>query len=126
MTIEEIEVLVRRAQTADGGRFEHRSSGARLMLRKNDRGETEAPTASTPSLALTAPAAGVFLARHPSSAPGAFSPSSLSSGAIAGYLQVGPCLRPVTAARDCVVVRTLAEDGALVGFGTPLFLLAAD
>ncbi|NKL04955.1 acetyl-CoA carboxylase [Rhizobium leguminosarum bv. viciae] len=92
-------------------------SGARI-------GSTEAtPRAPGSSMAVVkAPMAGRFCVEHPaaSAAPQDL-PRSVSDADIVGFVGVGHILLPLRAGGSGVLTRQLAEPGALVGFGDPLF-----
>jgi biotin carboxyl carrier protein len=71
---------------------------------------------------VTAPAVGVFLAAHPMRPAAFVRPGEpVRGGNILGLLRIGRVYLPVATAQAGVVVRTLAEPGTLVDFGTPLF-----
>ncbi|MDX3926565.1 MAG: acetyl-CoA carboxylase [Shinella sp.] len=73
---------------------------------------------------LASPSFGSLLLRHPASATDAPAlPRKANKGDIVAYLAIGPLLRPVIAERDCVLRRILVPEGAMVGFGEPLFEL---
>lgn len=71
---------------------------------------------------VKAPLAGHFCAEHPAAAvtPQTL-PRSVSEADILGFVRVGHVLLPLRAGRSGVLTRLLAEPGALVGFGDPLF-----
>jgi acetyl-CoA carboxylase biotin carboxyl carrier protein len=72
--------------------------------------------------AVRAPSVGVFLLRHPGrTGPLAGAGQRVSTGQPIGLLQVGALLLSVAAPSDGVVRAVRANDGAMVGFGTPLF-----
>lgn len=80
-----------------------------------------APVAAT----LRAPCAGVFRIGHPANPAAPAGERAVVAGEVVGFLQIGPCLRPVlSTARAGTAGRigpALVADGALVGYGTPLF-----
>ncbi|MGR4842974.1 acetyl-CoA carboxylase biotin carboxyl carrier protein [Rhizobium sp. LARHSG275] len=92
-------------------------SGARI-------GSTEAtpPAPGSAAAVVKAPMAGRFCVEHPaaSAAPQDL-PRSVSDADIVGFVGVGHILLPLRAGRSGVLIRLLAEPGALVGFGDPLF-----
>ncbi|WP_017968724.1 acetyl-CoA carboxylase biotin carboxyl carrier protein [Rhizobium leguminosarum] len=92
-------------------------SGARI-------GSTEAtpPAPGSAAAVVKAPMAGRFCVEHPaaSAAPQDL-PRSVSDADIVGFVGVGHILLPLCAGRSGVLTRLLAEPGALVGFGDPLF-----
>lgn len=87
----------------------------------------EQPVGPAPRLpeTITAPHIGVFLPEHPSSTRGTALPRLVRRGETIGYLKAGALLRPVVAPSDGVLSRQLAPEGALAGYGTPLFELHA-
>ncbi|PDS76660.1 acetyl-CoA carboxylase [Rhizobium sp. L43] len=71
---------------------------------------------------VKAPVAGHFCAEHPAvPAVSGNLPRSVSDADILGFVRVGHVLLPLRAGRSGVLTRLLAEPGALVGFGDPLF-----
>jgi biotin carboxyl carrier protein len=74
------------------------------------------------SAVVKAPMAGRFCVEHPadSAAPQKL-PRSVSDADIVGFIGVGHILLPLRAGRSGVLTRLLAEPGAPVGFGDPLF-----
>ncbi len=73
------------------------------------------------SAVVKAPMAGRFCLDHPASAVPQKLPRSLSDADIVGFVGVGHILLPLRAGRSGILTRLLAEPGALVGFGDPLF-----
>ncbi|PDS32189.1 acetyl-CoA carboxylase biotin carboxyl carrier protein [Rhizobium phaseoli] len=71
---------------------------------------------------VKAPLAGHFCAEHPAAAvtPQTL-PRFVSDADILGFIRVGHVLLPLRAGHSGVLTRLLAEPGALVGFGDPLF-----
>jgi hypothetical protein len=65
--------------------------------------------------------AGRFCLDHPASTVPQKLPRSVSDADIVGFVGVGHILLPFRAGRSGVLIRLLAEPGALVGFGDPLF-----
>jgi biotin carboxyl carrier protein len=65
--------------------------------------------------------AGRFHVEHPASAAPQDLPRSVSEADIVGFVGVGHILLPLRASRSGVLTRLLAEPGAPVGFGDPLF-----
>ncbi|WP_250517827.1 biotin/lipoyl-containing protein [Caballeronia sp. INDeC2] len=103
---------------------------ARLTL---DRPTTRVPAvnASAPSLEQPEPMqikachAGRFLRTHPDRAAAlAEAGANVRAGDIVAILQVAELCLPIAAPADGVVVGWLVEEGALVGFGSPLATLA--
>ncbi|NEJ87483.1 acetyl-CoA carboxylase [Rhizobium leguminosarum] len=72
------------------------------------------------STVVKAPMAGRFCLDHPAAVPQKL-PRSVSDADIVGLVGVGHILLPLRAGRSGVLTRLLAEPGALVGFGDPLF-----
>ncbi|MDC7745261.1 acetyl-CoA carboxylase [Rhizobium binxianense] len=74
------------------------------------------------SAVVKAPVAGHFCAAYPAApAVSGNLPRSVSDVDILGFVRVGHVLLPLCAGRSGVLTRLLAEPGALVGFGDPLF-----
>ncbi|NKK47005.1 acetyl-CoA carboxylase biotin carboxyl carrier protein [Rhizobium leguminosarum] len=73
------------------------------------------------SVVVKAPMAGRFHVEHPASAAPQDLPRSVSEADIVGFVGVGHILLPLRASRSGVLTRLLAEPGAPVGFGDPLF-----
>lgn len=130
MTLDEISRLVAVADRQGLADLTVSVGGCMLTLR---RGEPESlaeaapplpalPAIARPAATLPAPAAGFFRASHPSApAAGPAGDRAVTEGEIVAFLQVGPCLRPVTAPGPGRVGPALVADGNLVGFGTALF-----
>ncbi|MBY5542084.1 acetyl-CoA carboxylase [Rhizobium leguminosarum] len=79
------------------------------------------PAPGSASAVVRAPMAGRFCLEHPISATPQNLPRSVSDLDIVGFVGVGHILLPLRAGRSGVLTRLLAEPGALVGFGDPLF-----
>ncbi|EJC71473.1 hypothetical protein Rleg5DRAFT_7335 [Rhizobium leguminosarum bv. viciae WSM1455] len=79
-------------------------------------------TPGSASAVVKAPMAGRFCVEHPATyaAPQNL-PRSVSDADIVGFVGVGHILLPLRAGHSGVLTRLLAEPGALVGFGDPLF-----
>jgi biotin carboxyl carrier protein len=78
-----------------------------------------APSSAT--AVVKAPMAGRFYVEYPGSATLQTLPGSVSDADVVGFVGVGHVLLPLRASRSGVLIRLLAEPGALVGFGDPLF-----
>ncbi|MBA1344333.1 acetyl-CoA carboxylase (plasmid) [Rhizobium indicum] len=78
-------------------------------------------TPGSASAVVKAPMAGRFCVEHPTSAAPQNLPRSVSDADIVGIVGVGHILLPLRAGRSGILTRLLAEPGALVGFGDPLF-----
>ena len=77
-----------------------------------------------PGTVVTAPCPGIFLLRHPlRTEPLAVPGQEVALGAVLGLLRAGPLLLQVTAPEAGTLLAVEAADGALVGYGTPLFRL---
>jgi acetyl-CoA carboxylase biotin carboxyl carrier protein len=75
---------------------------------------------------VAAASPGTFRDRHPlHGTPLASEGQAVKAGDIIGLVEAGGVFVPVTARADGTIVRRLAEPGTLVGFGTPLWELAA-
>ncbi|ANM19498.1 hypothetical protein AMK06_PA00251 (plasmid) [Rhizobium sp. N541] len=87
-------------------------------------GSSEAtPRASGSALVVVkAPLAGYFCAEHPAAALTPQNlPRSISDADVLGFVRVAHVLLPLRAGDSGVLTRLLAEPGALVSFGDPLF-----
>jgi acetyl-CoA carboxylase biotin carboxyl carrier protein len=110
------EGALRLERSADGG-----------VTRTRDLEERTAGVASRDNAVVRAALAGTFLTAHPLRAePLAPAGDRVVAGQTLGLIRIGDLLAPVCAPADGVVDALLAEDGALVGFGDPLFALAQD
>ncbi len=70
---------------------------------------------------IRATAAGIFQRCHPQQdAPPALPGDRVAAGQAVAFLQVGALLLPVTAPAPGQLGRLLAEDGTLIGYGTPV------
>ncbi|RVA91210.1 biotin attachment protein, partial [Mesorhizobium sp. M7A.F.Ca.CA.004.01.1.1] len=82
----------------------------------------EAPKAETAFKGVRAPGVGVFRLDHPTTGrPIAEPGQTVRKGETVGVLQVGQCLKAIVAPADGVLGAALIEDGAVVGYGTPLY-----
>ncbi|RFB81987.1 acetyl-CoA carboxylase [Rhizobium leguminosarum bv. trifolii] len=87
-------------------------------------GSSEAtPRASgSAPVVVKAPLAGYFCAEHPAAALTPQNlPRSVSDADVLGFVSLGHVLLPLRAGQSGVLTRLLAEPGALVSFGDPLF-----
>ncbi|MGP2492149.1 acetyl-CoA carboxylase biotin carboxyl carrier protein [Mesorhizobium sp. PUT5] len=128
MTLEEIERLAASCAAAGIGEIELAQAGFSLRLRMGPvAGETpvvEAPKVEAVFKGVRAPGVGVFRLDHPTTGRPVAEPGrNVRKGQTVGVLQVGPCLKAVVAPADGVLGAALAEDGAVVGYGTPLYAL---
>jgi acetyl-CoA carboxylase biotin carboxyl carrier protein len=104
--------------------LEVRQGAARLRIVASDAA-TGAPAVSAPSITATAPAPGRLAWCHPATRDAPLEVgAAVSAGAIVAYLVAGELVLPVTAPADGTITARLGEDGALVGFGTPILALA--
>jgi acetyl-CoA carboxylase biotin carboxyl carrier protein len=130
MTVDEIERLAACCAAAGIGEIELAEAGFALRLRMEplaSRSAASMPEALKVEPALRvvrAPCVGVFRCAHPATGrPVAGTGQTVHEGETVGVLQVGPLLRGVTAPADGVLGAALAEDGAVVGYGAPLYTL---
>ena len=73
---------------------------------------------------ITADGVGVFRSHHPTSSERfVMEGVSVRQGQIVAFLQIGPCLRPVTAPREGVIGACIGPEDTVVGYGSPLFVL---
>ena len=98
-----------------------------IRLRRDDaprpspRAAAEPPMRARPPGLVAAPCPGVFRTAHPAQdGPLAQAGRHVAAGEAVGLVQVGPLLVHVAAPIGGVVGEVLAEDGATVGYGTPL------
>lgn len=128
MTIEEIERLAAWCASAGIGEIEVSEAGFSLRLHMQSvvasTPPVEAPKAETVFKGVRAPGVGVFRLDHPTTGrPIAEPGQTVRKGETVGVLQVGPCLKAIVAPADGVLGAALIEDGAVVGYGTPLYEL---
>lgn len=128
MTADEIERLAAWCAAAGVGEIELAEAGFSLCLRVQSAGPapraaSEAPQAEVPKT-VRAPGVGVFRLVHPTTGhPVVERGQQVRKGETVGVLQVGLCLKGVVAPADGALGVALAEDGAVVGYGTPLYEL---
>ena len=85
-------------------------------------GTGDGPLAEDETVAMPSPGFGIFLHAHPlHETPLVRAGDSVAAGQVLGFLKIGPLLVPVPAPHEGVVSAIVAQDGALVGFGDPLF-----
>lgn len=139
MTFEKIEALVRAAEGRGLAKLELDADGARLVVTfdsaedggiAEDAGEPEsaAQTASrssskphhTPS-AVVSPGVGFFRTTHPAGASLPLIGDVVATGTVLAFIQAGPVLLPVIAARNGLLGKALVAEGTGVGYGLPLF-----
>ena len=80
--------------------------------------EMQAQPAAKPT--VNAAAIGLLRVEHPHAEP-APTPRAVEAGDVVAFLQAGPGLRPVVAPHAGTIGRPLQPEGALVGYGTPIF-----
>ena len=84
----------------------------------------EPPMRAHPPGLVAAPCPGVLRTAHPAQdGPLAQAGRHVAAGEVVGLVQVGPLLVHVAAPTSGVVGEVLAENGAIVGYGTPLLRL---
>lgn len=104
------------------GLFELREGDLAISLRRGAESAGPAREDVPAASVLCAPTFGRLHFAHPAETGDPPSlPRRVKAGEIAAYLAVGPILRPVTAERDCTLRRALRPEGAVVGYGEPLF-----
>lgn len=130
MTLDEIERLAALCVRAGIGGIELAEAGFSLRIcLEPSAAETpmpsiEASQAKAAFKGVRAPGVGVFRHCHPATGrPVVETGSAVREGETVGVLQDGPRLRAVTAPADGVLGAALVEDGAVVGYGTPLYAL---
>jgi acetyl-CoA carboxylase biotin carboxyl carrier protein len=132
MTVEEIERLAAWCARAGIGEIELARVGFSLRVcvqpghAQTSVADDGAAKAEAVFKGVRAPGVGIFRIDHPTTGrPVAASGQTVRKGDTVGVLQVGPCLKAVLAPADGVLGAVLVEDGAVVGYGTPLYALAA-
>jgi acetyl-CoA carboxylase biotin carboxyl carrier protein len=127
MTVEEIEKLIASCAAAGIGEIALSEAGLSLHLSMVPTGAVAIALVSeikTASNAVRAPGVGIFRHAHPATGrPVAEAGDAVRKGDVVGLLQVGPRLKAALAPADGVLGPPLADDGALVGYGTPLYAL---
>lgn len=131
MTVEEIERLAAWCASAGIGEIDICEAGFSLRLRLQSFAAETPPLAvaetanvEVPFNGVRAPGVGVFRIDHPTTGhPVAVSGQTVRKSETVGVLQVGPCLKAVVAPADGILGAALVEDGAVVGYGTPLYAL---
>lgn len=124
MTLNDIETCIQLVERYGLPEFSLSKGGATLAL----RAAASVPSAAAPTpgavATVRAAAAGVFRLAHPATDERAVAEGqAVRPGTVVGFLQVGPCLRPVTAAAAGVLGAPLVADGTVVGFGAAVFEL---
>jgi len=125
MNMDHVQQLSRWLEATDIDLLELQGPGEQLSLRHNGKrvevvshdiaGDGPAPAV------VTAASVGLFLHRHPLRAEPLAAPgAAVRAGQVVGLLRIGALLLPVTAPHDGIVVSVLEQDGAVVGYGTPL------
>lgn len=136
MKIEHIRQICTWLVATDITEFELQGPGVRLSLR-NERPMPPQISAQSVPAAFAAPSVaasqevvragsvGVFRHQHPQQvAPLAMVGMAVRASQPVGLLQIGPLLLPVTAPCEAVVQDMPVPDGTVVGWGTPLVVLA--
>jgi acetyl-CoA carboxylase biotin carboxyl carrier protein len=130
MTLEEIEQLTAHCARAGIGEIELAQAGFSLRLRIDAPVALDAvtpvemPKSEAAFSGVRAPGVGVFRVCHPATGlPVAESGSAVRKNQTVGVLEIGSYLKAVIAPADGVLGEPLAEDGAVVGYGAPLYAL---
>jgi acetyl-CoA carboxylase biotin carboxyl carrier protein len=99
-----------------------------LRLRRGGEPDTTAvgagdgPIVEETTVAMPSPGFGIFLHAHPlHDTPLVRVGDSVAVGQLLAFLKIGPLLVPVPAQHEGVITAIVAQHGALVGFGDPLF-----
>ena len=125
MHIDQVQELSRWLEATDIDLLELQGPGEHLCLRRNGTRVEVVPHDTAQEepapVVVTAASVGVFLHGHPLrdeplAAPGA----AVRAGQVVGLLRIGALLLPVTSPQDGIVVSMLEQDGAVVGYATPL------
>ncbi|MBX4864806.1 acetyl-CoA carboxylase [Rhizobium bangladeshense] len=118
------------AAGVDGLEISRPGGQLRIVVAGKDGARISSTEATPPAPALApgsasavvkAPMAGRFCVEHPATSAPKNLPRSVSDADIVGFVGVGHILLPLRAGRSGVLTKLLAEPGALVGFGDPLF-----
>lgn len=136
MKIEHIRQICTWLAATDITEFELQGPGVRLSLR-NERpmlpqisaqpvsAASGAHAVATSQEVVRAGSVGVFRHQHPQqAAPLAMVGMPVRASQPVGLLQIGPLLLPVLAPCEAVVQNMPVPDGTVVGWGTPLVVLA--
>jgi acetyl-CoA carboxylase biotin carboxyl carrier protein len=137
MKIEHIRQICTWLAATDITEFELQGPGVRLSLR-NERpmppqisaqpvpaASSAAPAVAASQEVVRAGSVGVFRHQHPQqAAPLAMVGMPVRASQPVGLLQIGPLLLPVLAPCEAVVQDMPVPDGTVVGWGTPLVVLA--
>ena len=103
---------VRLERCADGG-FQRTELPAGVRRRRGADGSS-----------IGSPGVGILLHAHPLHEDAAIRGGTrVTVGQVLGFLRIGMLLIPIRSTRDGVFAGALVADGALVGFGTPVFRL---
>ena len=125
MRPEDIAALAAGMAAAGIARLELTGPDGTLVLARGAARVDEVPEeveAEAELLPVAAPALGIFLRSHPlHEEPLAADGEALVAGQPIALLRVGALLVPVPAPADGIIVAAIPEEGALVGFGDPLF-----
>ncbi|OWV75635.1 acetyl-CoA carboxylase [Rhizobium sp. R339] len=115
------------AAGVDGLEISHPDGQLRILI-SGEGGARISATDATPRapgsapVVVKAPIAGHFCVEHPAASAAAHTlPRSVSDADILGFIRIGHVLLPLRAGRSGVLTKLLAEPGALIGFGDPLF-----
>lgn len=127
MTLDEIGRFVRMAERRGLAEMHVTQGAATLSLKtRADAADAVAAPASVEPRLIKTPCVGRVRFAHPGAGEFlAAEGARVEAGTIVALLQVGPCLRPVTATQACVIGRRLAREGDLLGYGAPVFDYAA-
>ncbi len=100
------------------------TEGGETVTLRRAVGATTSVAMPAAELSVGAPCVGLFLRTHPlRTDPLAETGRFVAAGAVLGLLRVGPLLVEIRAPEAGTVSGVVADEGALVGFGTPLFRL---
>ncbi len=131
MTPEEIGRLAEAARRAGVGELDLSGPGTSLRLRIEPEIGTAplavpapVPRQRAEPRGVRSPGVGLFHHRHPLTGRASVEPGQrVAADQIIGFLDVGACLRPVTAPEAGTLGAPVHGDGALVGYGTLLYAL---
>lgn len=98
-----------------------RGPGTDIHLVRQPAGTVDRVAPERAADVIVSPGVGIMLTRHPLHTAVLAGPGRVRAGQTVALLRIGLLLRPVVAPAAGVLGAPLADDGALVGYGTPLF-----
>ena len=103
------------------------TTGAETVTLRRHVGAFASASAPAAEFLVVAPCTGIFLRTHPlRSEYLAETGRFVETGAVLGLLKIGSLLVEIRAPEGGRLLAVIADDGALVGFGTPLLRLSRE